>query len=139
MMNKSCLRLVLSLFIFWNSSYSTDAFAGGWVDKRPAKMVQLDPGPGKRNPLFYVGEEIKFALKGEGAERYEVRDFWGAIVDKGKSAGAITIKAQPPGWYKIYLFASPIKEPVKYTKDELLELELAGKSPDPKLLEALDK
>src|SRR3954469_6000792 len=122
------LQLLLLIAISWTAINVSQAFAGGWVDKRPAKMVQLDPGPGKRNPLFYVGEEIKFDLKGEGAERYEVRDFWGAIVDQGKAAPSITLKKQPAGWYKLYLFAAPMKEPAKYTKDELAELELAGKS-----------
>src|SRR3954469_7007063 len=96
-MTKSSVQRLLLRLICWTVFYCADASAGGWVDKRPAKMVQLDPGPGKRNPLFYVGEEIRFGLKGDNAQRWEVRDYWGAIVDKGNAAPAITVRTQPPG------------------------------------------
>jgi len=73
----------------------------GWSWKTPPD--QVNPDSGKRSNVFYVGEAVTFKL-GPSALTYEVRDFWGAIVDKGAAAASITIKATTPGWYKLYLY-----------------------------------
>src|ERR1700722_11046858 len=52
---------------------------GGWLNDFPPDLVQVETT--KRNPLFYVGEPVGFQLKGPPADRFEVRDFWGDIVD----------------------------------------------------------
>lgn len=96
----------------------------GWLDLGPADLVHLDPG-GKRNPLFYVGEPIVFTLKGTAADRFEVRDYWGEVVDQGPPAASMTLKAQPPGWYKLYIFAKPLAKPVLDTRTQQ-EQDLAG-------------
>lgn len=78
----------------------------GWVNQFPKDMVKLDSG--RRNPLFYVGEPIAFKLDGPSAERFEVRDFWGDVVDKGAANRTLSLKQQPPGWYKLYIFGKPV-------------------------------
>lgn len=95
----------------------------GWLNNFPPDMVKVETG--KRNPLFYVGEPIQFHLNGPPAARFEVRDFWGEIVDKGPAAVEISIKSQPPGWYKLYIFGKPMVEPKKDKRTDE-EKELAG-------------
>ncbi|HEV7401876.1 MAG TPA: hypothetical protein VGO11_03080 [Chthoniobacteraceae bacterium] len=88
---------------------------GGFLHQLPIDQVKVDCG--KRNPLFYVGEPIAFQLtgpanlKGLPAERFEVRSYWGDVVDQGPAAASITLKSQPAGWYKLYLFAKPLPPP----------------------------
>jgi hypothetical protein len=89
---------------------------GGWLNDMPPDRVQIDSG--KRNPLFYVGEPIQFTLKGPPAERFEVRDYWGQVVDKGPADAVLHIKDQPPGWYKLYVFGKPVPEPTKEPGDK---------------------
>jgi hypothetical protein len=83
---------------------------GNWTNARPPNLVS--PESGKRNHVFYVGEPVTFTLKGDAAKRFEVRDYWGEIVDKDEVAnGALRVKATLPGWYKLYLYGAPTKEP----------------------------
>jgi hypothetical protein len=79
------------------------ARVGGWQWANPANWVSLNSG--KRNHVFYVGEPLTFTLGGS-ASTYEVRNYYGAVVDQGAAGGSITIKTLPPGWYKLYLYGS---------------------------------
>jgi hypothetical protein len=81
----------------------------GWANQNPPDLVRLDAG--RRNPFFYVGETVSFTATGPAADRWEVRDYWGEIVDKGPFAATITLKPQPPGWYELYVFGMPVIEP----------------------------
>src|SRR4028119_1573607 len=54
--------------------------AASWSWELPPDMVT--PVSGKRNHVFYVGQPVVFRLDGV-ATRYEVRDYWGNVVDKG--------------------------------------------------------
>jgi hypothetical protein len=54
----------------------------------------------KRNPIFYEGEPIQFASS-KHFKSYEVLDYYGEVVDGGKSLESMA--ALPPGWYKLYL------------------------------------
>ncbi len=86
------------------------ANAGGWTNVRPPNLVAVNSG--KRNHVFSVGEPVAFTLKGNAATRFEVRDYWGETVDKGDVAGgAFKVNAKLPGWYKLYLYGAPTKEP----------------------------
>lgn len=85
---------------------------------------------GRRNPLFYVGENIAFKLtaspklKTPPWDRYEVRDYWGEVLEKGPVAGeSLPVKSQPPGWYKLYVFGKPMKDPgaQKSAEEKLLD------------------
>ncbi len=70
-----------------------------WAPRKDA----VQPDCGKRNPVFYVGEPVVFSL-GPSAARYEVRDYWGELVDQGPAGERITLKVPKPGWYKLYVY-----------------------------------
>jgi hypothetical protein len=79
---------------------------GGWLNDVPPDQVKIDPG--RRNAFFYVGEPISFTLKGPAPDHFEVRNYWGEIVDKGPATTpSLNLKQQPSGWYKLYLFGQP--------------------------------
>jgi len=79
------------------------AHTGGWSWKTPPNMVTLDSG--RRNPIFYVGEQAAFAVGGKGpATHYEVRDYYGTLVDQGRCGVRLAVKALGPGWYKLYVY-----------------------------------
>lgn len=71
---------------------------GGFLKEDPANQISVTCS--KRNPIFYVGEPISFSSD-KPCLNYEVRDYFGTIVDKGKSLAQM--RAEPPGWYKIYM------------------------------------
>lgn len=106
-MNKRTTALLLSLLgLVWLPRVHA---AGGWSFPLPPNLVT--PDSGRRNGIFYVGEPIKFTLKGDAATRFEVRDYWGTVVDKGAAKSPVSLKAEPPGWYKLYLYGAPGPEP----------------------------
>lgn len=76
--------------------------ASGWSWKLPPNAVSLDPG--RRNPIFYVGEKIHFVVGGKPAARYEVRGYYGDLVDRGLAGTSVALKPEPPGWYKLYVY-----------------------------------
>lgn len=80
----------------------------GWVKTLPPGMVALDPG--RRNPIFYVGEPIQFRVGGTGASSYKVRNYWGRLVDEGSVGATLAVKPEPPGWYKLYVYG-PVSHP----------------------------
>lgn len=65
---------------------------------------------GRRNPLFYVGEPIRFQLRGGAPGRYEVRDFWGELVEQGEATPSVAIGPRLPGWYKLYVYGRELPE-----------------------------
>lgn len=99
----------------------------GFMFQLPVDHVKVDSG--KRNPLFYVGEPIGFQLtwgkniKSLPADRFEVRNYWGEVVDQGPAKDSLTLKSQPPGWYKLYLFAKPLPKPkpARTAEEKLLD------------------
>lgn len=72
----------------------------GWAWNRPPGFIR--PESGRRSHVFYVGEPVRFSTG--TATQYEVRDYWGNLVDKGPAGGEVTLKVSQPGWYKLYLF-----------------------------------
>jgi hypothetical protein len=70
-----------------------------WTPRKDA----VSPDCGRRNPLFYVGEPVVFTL-GPSAASYEVRDYWGELVDHGPAGPSVTLKVKQPGWYKLYIY-----------------------------------
>lgn len=80
-----------------------------WTDGKRPDQVAIQSG--RRTNLFYVGEPVKFTLKGDAAVRYEVRDYYGNVVDKGTPAADLTLSVSEPGWYKLYLYGREKVEP----------------------------
>ncbi|MCW3051808.1 MAG: hypothetical protein JWN14_978 [Chthonomonadales bacterium] len=85
------------------SPHPEPARTKGWSWKLPPDLVT--PDSGKRNHVFTVGESLAFHLD-RAAVSYEVRDYWGNLVDKGAAGTGFTVRSQPPGWYKLYLYGS---------------------------------
>ena len=78
----------------------------GWSWKTPPDQVK--PVSGKRSHVFYVGEPVTFTLGGAAAT-YEVRDYWGEIVDKGAAGASVTLNVKTPGWYKLYVYGKEVR------------------------------
>ena len=94
--------------------------ARGWVSKSPPQLAKIKSG--HRNHQFYVGEPVKFDLDGVRLDRYEVRDYWGNLIEQGPAESTITLKASLPGWYKLYVYAKPLPPPKpKAEVDNLLD------------------
>lgn len=73
-----------------------------WQWQLPPTVVELQSS--RRNNVFYVGDAVAFKLNQSGATRYEIRDYYGNLVEQGPLSGNVlspTVKA--PGWYKVYL------------------------------------
>ncbi|MCE9603723.1 MAG: hypothetical protein K8U03_02345 [Planctomycetia bacterium] len=92
-----------------------------WV----ANPQEVLPRSGKRNHIFYVGEPVTFEL-GPAADRFEIRNYQGDVVDQGsvKPAGRgadskITSKVALAGWYKLYVYGKPAVAPKKKAADPL--------------------
>ena len=68
-----------------------------------ASPDQVTPQSGRRNHIFFVGEPVAFELK-DPAAAYEVRDYWGNLVDSGRSRQTARLKVTKPGWYKLYVY-----------------------------------
>ena len=75
----------------------------GWSWKLPPNLVR--PNSGLRNNNFYVGQPVTFKL-GPSARTYEVRDYFGEIVDHGPAGLDITVRVKRPGWYKLYIYGA---------------------------------
>jgi len=78
----------------------------GWAWEQPPGWIR--PQSLRRSHVFYVGERVVFKT-GPAAAEYEVRDYWGNLVDRGKAGGEIAPNVSRPGWYKLYLFAAQPK------------------------------
>ena len=76
----------------------------GWQWQAPPILVT--PTTAQRNNVFYVGQPVVFSLQGSGAVAYEVRDYYGNVVDQGPVVSPLTVSVTAPGWYKLYLLGS---------------------------------
>ncbi len=92
-----------------------------WLWARPPNWTYAYSG--KRHHIFYVGETVRFELetapgacfpfKPNQSVRYEVRDYWGNLIDEGPIVPSgpglpdvITPNVTRPGWYRLYLYGS---------------------------------
>ena len=88
-----------------NQVHPPPTITGTWGWNLPPNLVT--PQSGKRNHIFYVGDPLTFTLGGASLT-YEVRDYWGNLVNQGPAGASITIPSQPPGWYKLYVYGSGV-------------------------------
>jgi hypothetical protein len=77
--------------------------SGGWTKSAPEGLIT--PNSGHRSNIFYVGEPVSFELAGNPI-RYEVRDYCGNMVDRGKASAKISPHVSQPGWYKLYVYGA---------------------------------
>lgn len=67
--------------------------------------VFLTPKPSKDYGIYYQGDSVSYTLNKAGAIRYEVRNYYGDIVEQNPIVGLnITINVKELGWYKLYLY-----------------------------------
>ena len=90
-----------------------------------ARKDAVQPDCGRRNPVFAVGDPITFAL-GPSAATYEVRNYWGDVVDEGPAGTSIALKVSQPGWYKLYVYG---KAPAASALAAAQERETGSKRP----------
>ena len=108
-------RLALSLFCL-SLFLAVGTARANWLFSYPPNMVTLSSG--HRNNVFTVGDSVKFTLTiaNYGAYTlstpisYEVRDYWGTVVDSGTvpaptptASATVSAAVSLPGWYKLYL------------------------------------
>ena len=79
----------------------------GWSWKTPPDQVR--PVSGKRSHVFYVGEPVTFKL-GPSAVSYEIRDYWGGLVEHGPASASIKLQVKLPGWYKLYVYGKEVRK-----------------------------
>ncbi len=88
-----------------------------WQWASPPDFITL--GSANRCNVFYVGDPITFSIRDErwtgttDASRYEVRDYYGTVVDQGPVAPgwSLTVNVARPGWYKLYLHGASSQAP----------------------------
>lgn len=121
--------LLLACFVAIFCCELSSTHGAGWTGKTPPDLARLDSG--HRNNVFYVGEQVEFSVKAKNLDRYEVRDYWGEMVEEGTFekrpfdkfvTEKLPLKAKLPGWYKLYIYRqkpAPVKP--KSELDSLLE------------------
>ena len=90
------------------ASHPAPALIGGWQSTALPNQVIADSG--QAGNAFYQGQRVVFNLT-PGARSYEVRDYWGDLVDSGTispTALSLPINVTQPGWYKLYLYGPTV-------------------------------
>ena len=82
--------------------HGSTTLASGWVFQGPPNLIT--PVSGHRSHVFFTGDPIVFTLPAGRSVRYEVRDYYGTLVDQGVAIGTLTSTVSQPGWYKLYLY-----------------------------------
>jgi hypothetical protein len=92
------------MFLLGFSVFVPRAEAQGWVFSTPPNAVTI---AGKRNNVFYVGEPVCLWVTSGTATNFEVRNYFGTLVDSGTITDtSIMSKVTAPGWYKLYVYGA---------------------------------
>jgi sugar lactone lactonase YvrE len=82
----------------------------GFMPEAPPNVVTVTST--NRNNVFYVGSPIELRLTNPSAAvTYEIRDYWGNMVEQGPAEEFIYPQVTNPGWYKIYIRGSQYQAP----------------------------
>ena len=85
----------------------------GFLQQGPPNEVTLTSQ--NRDNVFYVGNPITLQLSGTAPGwTYEIRDYWGNLVEQGPAAQYIFPKVTDPGWYKVYIRGTVNQQPWGY-------------------------
>jgi len=111
------LRLGLMLLTVLASFGANAPAHADWQWASPPNYVTL--GTANRSNVFYVGDPVTFSIRDErytgttDASRYEVRDYYGTVVDQGPVAPgwSLTVHVSQPGWYKLYIHGAAQQAP----------------------------
>jgi fibronectin type 3 domain-containing protein len=75
----------------------------GWTTSDPSNLIT--PTTTQPNNIFYVGMPVTFQL-GNTAVSYQVRDYYGNLVDQGTAQSSTTVNVSKAGWYKLYVYGA---------------------------------
>ncbi len=87
-------------------SFVSPCFAN-WSDQLPPQYVTATTA--KRSNIFFAGETVSYALGTTGVSSYEIRDYYGTLVESGPhdvSSTTLAVSTSTLGWYKLYLYGS---------------------------------
>ncbi len=77
--------------------------SGGFTNGSPSGLVT--PTTTQPNNIFYVGMPVTYQL-GNTAVSYQVRDYYGNLVDQGTAHATTTMNVNKAGWYKLYVYGA---------------------------------
>ena len=81
--------------------------AADWSTQLPPNYVAATTA--NRSNIFFAGDTVQYALGATGVTSYEVRDYYGNLVESGghdPASPALTLTTGALGWYKLYLYGS---------------------------------
>jgi sugar lactone lactonase YvrE len=82
----------------------------GFLSQGPPNEVTVTSQ--NRNNVFYVGSPITLQLSNPtAAVSYEIRDYWGNVVEQGPASQFIFPQVSDPGWYKVYIRGATNQQP----------------------------
>jgi hypothetical protein len=82
----------------------------GFLPQAPPNAVTVTST--NRDNVFYVGQPIVLRLTNPSAAAgYEIRDYWGNVVEQGPAEEFIYPQVTNPGWYKIYIRGAQYQAP----------------------------
>ncbi len=80
-----------------------------WTESVPADHIYVNITAGNwppvRNNIYYDDDVVTFALLGGSlvGSTYEVRDYYGDVIDSGPAANPLVIDNPGAGWYRLYI------------------------------------
>ena len=84
--------------------FTASVFGSGFSYTPPPNSITIKSA--KRSHIFFVGEVVQFQISAP-ANRYEVRDYYGNLVDQNTISGtSFPVKVTDPGWYKLDIFGT---------------------------------
>ncbi|MEI6872213.1 MAG: hypothetical protein WCL08_08015, partial [Verrucomicrobiota bacterium] len=76
-----------------------------WQSQPPPVSVSV--ASNRRNHVFYKNDVVSFTLNKTGATKYEIRDYYGNVVEQGPVSGNVIAPAvRQLGWYKLNLIGA---------------------------------
>ncbi len=76
-----------------------------WQSQPPPVSVSV--ASNRRNHVFYKNDVVSFTLNKTGATKYEIRDYYGNVVEQGPVSGTVIAPAvRQLGWYKLNLIGA---------------------------------
>ncbi len=114
--SRSTPAILTCIFFYHALCDAPVARGGGFLFDTPPLLVFTVSTP-RRNNVFYEGERVVLQWEERystlSVDRYEIRDYWGNLVEAGPVVdriygipiplASISPRVTKPGWYKVYL------------------------------------
>ena len=95
------LRVLLGVVFF-----NVGRCAADWSTQPPPNYAAATTA--NRSNIFFVGDQVQYTV-GAGVTSYEVRDYYGNMVENGPhdpGSTSLNLSTSALGWYKLYLYGS---------------------------------